>query len=180
MPHPIPSLETERLLLRPFTFEDATDMQRLAGHEKIASTTLNVPHPYEVGMAEQWIATHAKDYFAQGSINHALCLKQTGELIGAIGLAIQKRHNRAELGYWIGVPYWNQGYCTEAARCLIRFGFESMSLHKITSCHLHDNPASGRVMLKVGMEFEGELKDQIRKGDAYMTVRVYGILNPKP
>lgn len=117
-----PTLETTRLILRPFTLADASDVQRLAGARAIASTTLNIPHPYEDGLAEQWIQTHQERYEKGELVNFALVLRTGHTFLGAMGLQLNPHHARAELGYWIGLPFWNQGYCTEAARAVVGLG----------------------------------------------------------
>ena len=118
-----PVLVTERLVLRPFDVSDAADVQRLAGEWEIADTTLNIPHPYEDGMAEEWIATH-KPRFEEGKLcNFAITIRDAGDLAGAMGLVITPRFDHAELGYWIGKPYWNRGFCTEAGSAVIGYGF---------------------------------------------------------
>ena len=121
-----PVLETERLLLRPFQLSDAKEVQRLAGDKDIASTTLNIPHPYEDGMAEGWIGTH-KGLFEEGKgVVYAITSRDDGRLIGAISLMNIVKNHQAEMGYWIGVPYWGKGYCTEAGKALLRYGFEGI------------------------------------------------------
>lgn len=172
-----PVLDTERLILRPFELSDACRVQTLAGAYEIYRPTLNIPHPYEDGIAEKWIASHASRFYAGQGVDLAITLESDGLLIGAIGLAASPTHNRAELGYWIGVPYWGNGYCTEAATRTIRYGFEVMHLHKITSCHMEWNKASGRVMQKAGMSREGTLIDHVTKDGRYHTMIVYGIIN---
>jgi len=94
-----PTIETERLILRPFELSDAKDVQRLAGDWAIADTTLNVPYPYEDGMAEQWISTHEQKFEAGELANFAIVFRAGGTLIGAIGLRIVQRFDRAKLGY---------------------------------------------------------------------------------
>src|SRR5215211_660188 len=94
-----PTLETTRLILRLFTVADAQDVQRLAGEREVASTTLNVPHPYEDGMAEQWIGTHQEQYERGELVNFAIVRCADNTLIGAIGLRINQQHTHAELGY---------------------------------------------------------------------------------
>jgi RimJ/RimL family protein N-acetyltransferase len=111
-----PILKTERLLLRAFRLEDAPRVQELAGEREIAETTATIPHPYEDGVAEEWIATHAEAFKKGNGVTFAHELRPSGPIVGAIALWIRKIHGWAELGYWIGRPYWNQGYCTEAAR----------------------------------------------------------------
>jgi RimJ/RimL family protein N-acetyltransferase len=176
MKHP-PILETERLVLRPFQISDAARVKALAGASEIYKTTLNIPHPYEDGMAEKWIASHASQFYQGNGVNLAVTLKTDGILIGAIGLDATLRHQRAELGYWIGVPYWGNGYCTEAAVAVITYGFTVMNHHKITSMHMQCNPASGRIMQKAGMRQEGALIDEVMKDGRYQTMIVYGIID---
>jgi len=127
-------------------------------------------------MAEQWIATHASAFYEGKGVTLAITLKEDDTLIGAIGMVASPDHNRAELGYWIGRPYWGNGYCTEAAVALIDYGLETLEYHKIDAHHLTKNPASGRVMEKAGMTFEGELIDHVLKDDEYHTVRLYAIV----
>lgn len=173
--HP-PTLRTQRLLLRPFAIADAPRVQLLAGTREVYATTLNVPHPYVDGLAEQWIASHEMQFYSEKSVTFAVTLAEGGELVGAIGLRTQPQHQRAELGYWVGVPYWNKGSCTEAAVAVIRYGFDDLSLHKITSRHMVGNHASERVMVKAGMRKEGELTDEIYKDGAFRTLGVYGLV----
>jgi RimJ/RimL family protein N-acetyltransferase len=104
----IPVLRTDRLILRPFVLDDASTVQRLAGNRAIADTTVNVPHPYEDGMAEAWISTHEAKSNG-GELTFAITLEGDGELVGAMGLRVDKPFARAELGYWIGEPCWGKG-----------------------------------------------------------------------
>jgi [ribosomal protein S5]-alanine N-acetyltransferase len=171
-----PNLETTRLLLRPFRTADADDVQRLAGDRDVADTTLKIPHPYEDGMAEKWIANH-RDWFDHGQqAVFAVTRKDDGRLLGAIGLRIERDDQRAELGYWIGKPYWGQGFCTEAARAILSFGFEQLGLHRVQACHFTRNRASGRVLQKVGMTQEGRLREHSRKWDAFEDIEVFGLV----
>ncbi len=174
--NPRPTLETKRLLLRPFNLSDAKNVQLYAGDFSIADVTLNVPHPYEDGMAEQWIESHQKKYEDGELINYAITLKPHQEIIGAIGLTIEKRFSRAELGYWIGKPFWSRGICTEAALALIDYAFLNHDIHKIISTHLVRNPASGRVMQKIGMTQEGTFKEHVKKWDKWEDINFYSIL----
>ena len=171
-----PTLETVRLVLRPFALADAIDVQRLAGMLEVADTTLNVPYPYEDGLAEQWISGRSELFAAGAAVTYALTLQESGALIGSAGLRLTPEHRRAELGFWLGVQYWNRGYVTEAARALVNYGFAEMGLHKITASHFARNPASGRVMQKLGMTKEGSLRQDVRKGDGFEDLAVYGLL----
>ncbi len=173
---PWPKLETERLVLRPFTLDDAKQVQKLAGDRQIASTTLNIPHPYDDGMAEEWIGTHEEGYQSGKGVTFAITLKKNGELIGAISIMSIVETHKGELGYWVGVPYWNKGYCTEAGREVLRYGFMEKGLNRIHASYLARNPASGRVMEKVGMSYEGKRVQHILKWEAYEDLVLMGLL----
>jgi ribosomal-protein-alanine N-acetyltransferase len=171
-----PTLETERLILRPHNLADAPELQRLIGDRDIAFTTLNIPHPYEDGMAEEWIQARREKFEKGENIQFAIVHRVQGCLMGGVGLAIDKQNESAELGYWIGKPYWGQGYCTEAARAVLEYGFEVLGLNRVFSNHFTRNPASGRVMQKIGMKHEGHLRQAIKKWGKFEDWEVYGIL----
>lgn len=171
-----PKIETERLVLRPFELSDANDVQRLAGDRAIADTTLNIPHPYKDGMAEEWISTHRPKFETGELLNFAIVSLTSGDLMGAIGLAIVPRFERAELGYWIGRPYWKNGFCTEASKAMLQYGFNTLKLNRIHASHLSRNPASGRVMQKIGMTHEGRAPQHVKKWDQFEDLEQYGIL----
>jgi ribosomal-protein-alanine N-acetyltransferase len=177
--HDQPTLTTERLTLRPFVPDDAFDVQRLAGVREIADTTLNIPHPYPTGAAKEWIARHATTWSDGTEVVFAIIENATGKLAGTIGLVIKPEHRRAELGYWIAVDRWGRGYATEASTRLLDFGFEFLGLHRIESRHFLRNPASGRVMEKLGMQREGIERDWAIKWDRYETLALYSILEPE-
>ncbi len=174
----LPTLTTSRLRLRPFVSEDAPDIQRLANEPLIYETTLKIPHPYLSQDAEKWIATHQMDFEQEKGVCLAIVSKTEEHLLGCISLTLTPQHQRAEMGYWIGVPHWNQGYGTEAAREIVRYGFEDLKLHKIAANHFADNTPSGRIMQKIGMIREGQFQDHFFKDDRAISIVVYGILNP--
>jgi [ribosomal protein S5]-alanine N-acetyltransferase len=97
-------------------------------------------------------------------------------VIGAIGLSLTPRHARGEIGYWVGLPYWGQGYATEAARALVHFGFSRLGLHRVQARHLSRNPASGRVLQKLGMALEGTQRESVRSWDRFEDVALYAVL----
>ncbi len=170
-----PTLATARLSLRPFAVPDAPDVQRLAGAREVAATTLNIPHPYLDGVAEAWIGMHAAAW-ERGELATFAVTEPSLGLVGAIGLRIERAHRRAELGYWIAVPYWGRGYATEAAVAVIAFGFASLDLNRIYATHLTRNPASGRVMIKAGMRYEGCRRAHIIKWDQFEDLENYAVL----
>ncbi len=171
-----PTRKTERLILRAFTLMDAPEVQRLAGEWQVARALLSVPHPYEEGMAEEWISEQHPPFERGEGVNFAVVLRERGELCGSCGLLINSRDANAELGYWIGVPYWGQGYATEAAREVVRYGFEQLGLHRIYAAHFGNNPASGRALRKIGMSYEGTRREHHRKWGEYKDRVEYGLL----
>lgn len=171
-----PTLETDRLILRPFALADAATVKHLAGDRAVADTTERIPHPYEDGMAEAWIGTHEQQFRAKEECTFAVVLKDGQQVIGGVSLTLTMAHARGELGYWIGRPFWNFGYCTEGARAVVDFGFSFLDLHRIQARHLTRNPASGRVMEKLGMQNEGRLRKHICKWGVFEDVNVFGVL----
>lgn len=172
----IPILETKRLRLRPFTLHDAPEVQNLAGNKSIADTTLNIPHPYEDGVAEEWISTHQDEFASGQGITFAITRKEDGSLVGAISLLKVLKNHQAEIGYWIGRPYWDGGVCTEAAEAVLRYAFTVLFLIRIHAQHMSRNPASGRVMEKLGMQYEGTRIKHALKGGSFDNMELYGIL----
>ncbi len=178
-PSVIPTLVTQRLTLRPFKLSDAKEVQRQAGHPKVAATTALIPHPYPDGAAEAWISSH-EDHFKKGiAIDWALVLTDSNRLIGCLSLTISKSNPRAEIGYWIGEEFWNMGFCSEATQEAIRYVFEDLKLNKVTARHRIDNPASGKVMQKSGMEQEGLLKQDFVKNGRFFDMVVFGLTRSK-
>lgn len=172
-----PSLKTERLKLRPFIADDADDVQRLAGEREVADTTTSIPHPYSIGAARTWIAGLPHYFRSETAVIYAISLQESGELVGCASLEkIDREHAQAELGYWVGVPYWGCGYGTEACRELIRFGFTELSLNRIYAQLLVRNEASSAVLRKLDMVHEGVLREGVRKWDAFEDVAVYALL----
>ncbi len=162
-----PLIETPRLRLRPFEPADGPAVQRLAGVREVADTTLHIPHPYPDGAAEEWIRTHGLQWTAQKELALAITLKKGGDLVGAVGLVFEAAHDKAELGYWIGTPYWRRGFATEAAGGLVDFGFNALGLNRVQAHHMARNSASGRVMLKLGMRREGSSPRAVKKNGRY-------------
>ena len=171
-----PTLRTERLILRPFAAEDASRVEELAGAREVADTTLHIPHPYPDGVAAAWIAGHPRQWETGGGVTSAIAERRGGALVGAIALTLAPEHARAELGYWIGLAHWNQGYCTEASRALLEFAFDELRLNRVQARHLTRNPASGRVMQKLGMQLEGVHREAVRKWDRFEDLALYAIL----
>lgn len=171
-----PTLTTKRLLLRPFTLADAGEVQRMASNYELYKTTLNIPHPYEDGMAETWISSHNADLSERNLVTVALVRIEDNQLIGSLTLGMMTKRLIGEIGYWIGQEFWNQGYGTEASQAIIHYGFTVLGLNKIIGRHFSTNPASGKIMANCGMNLEGILRqDQFKEGQ-FVDICYYGLL----
>ncbi len=150
-----PVLTTPRLVLSAMEPTDAAAVASLAGDKRVHDTTLLIPYPYELRHATEWIATHAAQWQrwrTDWTMNWAIRLD--GSLIGAIGLVGAAHHKRAELGYWIGVPFWGHGYASEAALAVVAFARDVLNAKRLESGVFVGNEASRRVLLKCGMAEE--------------------------
>ena len=186
---PLP-IETGRLLLRRFEESDAHRTYLLINDPEIAANTRTIPYPYPEELALEWIRKHRKQWLDGKGVVFAICCKPETSgtrdslsadepfLVGAIGLQICTENHNAEMGYWVGQDYRGMGYCTEAAEALLKFGFEVLALHRIHAHHLARNPASGRIMEKIGMEKEGYMKENVRKNGSFEDTVHYAMINP--
>ena len=163
-------------MLRSFTLADAIRVRQLAGDREIALNTLNIPYPYEDGMAELWIGNHQERFERTGEVAFAITLRENDLLIGAISLLIKRDWDSAEMGYWVGKEYWGKGHCSEAARAVLDYGFNVVGLNRIHASYMDRNPASGRVMEKIGMIYEGCRRQHIKKWGEFVDLKDYGIL----
>jgi ribosomal-protein-alanine N-acetyltransferase len=172
----IQQLADEKVFLRRFTQADAALVQKFAGDFAVADTTLRIPHPYPDGAAEKWIATHAAMFEQATGAVFAITTQPDQKLAGCIGIEVNRADNSGEIGYWIGQPFWRQGYCTAALRLFLPYCFSKLDLHRIQAHHLARNPASGRVMEKAGLRREGFFREHILKSGKYEDVVFYGLL----
>ena len=169
----LPELRTPRLLLRAFTRDDAAALTAALGAREVSDTTLSIPHPYERSMADSWIAGLAAAFERRELAVFAVA-DGSGELVGSVALALGG-DGQGELGYWTALPHWGKGYSTEAARALVAWGFESLGLHRVHAHHFARNPASGRVLRKLGMREEGVLRRHVMKNGRFEDVVCYGL-----
>ncbi|OEH56246.1 acetyltransferase [Oceanobacillus sp. E9] len=172
-------IETERLTLRPFTLEDAEDVTNLCDNYNIYKTTLHIPYPYTLENAKEWISSHEINRKEDTLYQFAITDKDSGELYGSISLSNRKNHQNGEIAYWLGEEFWGRGFVTEASKAMIQFAFKEKNFHRVFAYHLKINPASGRVMKKCGMTYEGTQKDHIYKDGTFHDLYCYGIVNHK-
>ncbi|MGA2659698.1 MAG: GNAT family N-acetyltransferase [Verrucomicrobiota bacterium] len=173
-----PTLETERLLLRPLTPDDAATVARLAGSREIAHTTTTIPHPYSEAQAREWIAACTGQSRAGKAIVFGVVTREDAQLVGAVGLSkVDSEHSQAEMGFWVGVQSWGKGYATEAVRRVVRYAFAELKLNRVYAHHMVRNPASGRVLEKLGMKREGLLRQRVQKWGVFEDVVLMAILH---
>jgi [ribosomal protein S5]-alanine N-acetyltransferase len=170
-----PTLRTERLLLRQFLPTDASRIQELAGVKEVAAGTF-LPHPYEDGTAEEWITAQHRNFVAGTAMHFAITLALDQTVIGSIGLDIAQAHRHARLGYWLGITYWNRGYGTEAVKAALVYGFGQLDLNRIYAPHFLGNNASGRVLQKAGMIYEGRMREHYLRFGRFVDLELYGML----
>lgn len=171
-----PHLNLKSVTLRPFVLDDAMRVSELANCEEIAGKLSSLPYPYHVDDAKRWIKLLEQSFEDKTHISYAITIKNTGELIGEVSLRIDWKAKRAQLGYWIGKDYWNKGYGYAAALGMVDFGFTYLNLHKIFAIHYSGNPASGRILRKIGMEHEGTLVDHVYVNGHYENVEHMAII----
>ena len=170
-----PILKTSRLLLRPFSYSDKFAVKHLAGNKNVSDTTLTIPYPYTLVMAEEWLSTHESDRISESRVTYAVVRKNKNELLGSISL-VEINGSSAKLGYWIGEPYWGNGYCTEATIAIVEFAFNDIGVKRVIAEHLTSNPASGHVMQKSGLQHvaSAEMPDRNKE---LAKVEIYEILS---
>jgi RimJ/RimL family protein N-acetyltransferase len=143
---------TERLLLRPGWREDAPALYRAIADERIVRNLASAPWPYRPDHAEAFLATERRP-----SEPSLLIFRRTAgapELIGTIGFG-RRPDGPLELGYWIARPHWNRGYATEAGKAVVAAARHGLRLKRLGAGHFLDNPASGRVLEKIGFRPTG-------------------------
>jgi RimJ/RimL family protein N-acetyltransferase len=145
----IPVLETKRLTLRAPTLKDAKAVAVLANDRRIAENSARIPHPYKLADAESFIAGANK---ADGET--VFLIVRNGTIMGACGVAVADP-NAPELGYWLGVPHWGQGFATEALHAVIDFAFSEFEHSALHAGARVTNPASRRVLEKCGFQWTG-------------------------
>jgi [ribosomal protein S5]-alanine N-acetyltransferase len=170
------TLITTRLLLRPFSTADAEAVQNLAGDSEVAAATLTIPHPYPIEAALTWISSHEAESLEGRGETFAVIRRSDSRLVGGIGLSYRSKHRRAELGYWIGRPFWRQGFATESVQSVLQFAFATLGANRVFAAVIEGNVASGRVLRKAGMTLEGVLRQHVLKDGMYRSLEHYGIV----
>lgn len=152
------SFATERLTLRPVAEEDFDDIATLAGDSRVAEWTARIPHPLAYENVAAWQSTLSRQGDGPGEHAFAVRLKEGGQLVGVVALTVSDDTCLAEIGYWIGFDFWNNGYATEAVRRLTVFGFGQLHLARIEAPVFAGNARSAHVLERAGFEARGHTK----------------------
>ncbi len=153
-------IETRCLQLRSFRNSDLAGLVGLLNNWEIARWVSSVPHPYTEADGREWIARVQRDHAIGRPRRFAIALKETGRLIGGVGLDGSTGDGSEEpaLGYWLGQPYWGNGYAREAVAAIIDYGLRTLGLETIRAYTDPANLASQKVLLHCGLKEVGELE----------------------
>ena len=153
-------IETARLRLRSFSDEDLADLVTLANNWQVARWLSTMPHPYTEADGREWIARVQQDHATGRPRRFAIALKETGRLIGGVGLDGSTGDDSEEpaLGYWLGEPYWGNGYAREAVAVVIDYGLRTLGVETIRAYTDPSNLASQKILLLCGLEKVGEIE----------------------
>jgi ribosomal-protein-alanine N-acetyltransferase len=157
-------LETDRLILRAPRAGDIAAMVPLANDWDVAKNLGRLPHPYSAEDAMAYLANSTQGRARGDNFHFAITRKASGDFLGGCGLHLRPS-GHFEFGYWLGKPYWAKGYATEAALRLASYAFRELKIDRLMAGWYHDNPASGRVLAKLGCVPSGaEQRDCLARG----------------
>ena len=172
----MPTLETDRLILRRMTMRDAADVFLYSKDEEVARHVLWSAQK-DISEAKEYLRYMARRYRNDEPSSWGIIEKKTGRLVGTIGyMAFSEENNSVEVGYSLAHWLWNGGYMTEALSRVIEHTFDAMEINRIEAQHEITNPSSGRVMEKCGMLKEGVLRQRLYNKGAYVDVALYAIV----
>jgi len=175
----LPTLETERLILRKMALNDAEAVFAYASDPEVSRYTLWETHR-SIEDSRAFLELTTQKYENGGEPDWGIVYRGDGCLVGACGLVSwEAEHARAEVGFVLSREYWGRGLMPEAVRAMFRFGFETMNLNRIEARCIAENAASARVMEKAGMAYEGTLRQREYIKGAYRDIKLYAILKEK-
>jgi [ribosomal protein S5]-alanine N-acetyltransferase len=172
---PAETMETERLVLRALSLDDAPQVFTYSRDPEVSRHTLWAAHESEEG-AREFLAMLLRP----AALSWAICTQDGRTLIGMVFFhSLSRHHRRAELAFNLGRDSWGRGYATEAARAAVGFGFARLSLNRIEATCMPANAASRAVLLKIGMSSEGTMRQSRRRHDGFHDMELFGIVRPQ-
>ncbi|VVM06311.1 diamine N-acetyltransferase [Methylacidimicrobium cyclopophantes] len=166
----------ERIYLRPLEEKDLERVRMLSGDPDCSWATRPITYPESVQSASSWLDEHITMTKKGKSVSLAVVLRDQDLFIGSVLLFLEPLHQRAEIGCWIGRPYWSRGYGTEACAGAIHHGFEVLRLHKVSAYCVSTNTGSLKMLAKLGMKWEGCLREHLKIRGCFEDLLVYGLL----
>lgn len=159
------------ITIRPVAPSDIDDIARLADDVDIARMTACLPSPYTRKDAQEWLEglTHRPN-------EHAFAICGDGTFMGVVGLTYDPEHDRGELGYWLGRPYWGNGAASAAAALAVDFAFRELNVRRVCAYCFAVNPASRRVIEKTGLQYEGCLRQHTMRMGTIHDLLCFGLL----
>ncbi|MBW7455686.1 GNAT family N-acetyltransferase [Paenibacillus sepulcri] len=146
-------MESERILLRPVSLKDAEDMFEYTSDEE--TTRFIYAQHQDLNKTKQVIA----NYFVKEALGkYAIVLKDSDKMIGTIEFRVHEANQSGELGFTLSRQHWGKGYMTEAGQLILALAFDVLGLERVFAMHDVNNPASGKVMIRLGMTYEGTLR----------------------
>ncbi|MCP8896028.1 GNAT family N-acetyltransferase [Shinella daejeonensis] len=166
-----PILLSRRLVLRPPHEDDIDALAHLANNAGIANMVARMPHPYTAADAADFV--RRSNAGEMGKCVYAITKADNGAFLGCCGIETQEDARTVELGYWLGEPFWNEGYATEAAHVLIDMVFRTRDVDQIDACCRVTNLPSRRVIQKCGFQFQATGMMQSRAVGSTVPVEWY-------
>lgn len=172
----IPTLETDRLVLRKMLTRDAADMFEYASRPEVSEYLLWNPHTTQ-RFTKNYLHFLQSQYGSKNFYDWAVTLRSSEKMIGTCGFtSFDLANNSAEVGYVLSSSYWGQGIAPEALKKVIDFGFRELELHRIYARIMDGNTRSETVAKKCGMTLEATMRDLLYVKGAYRTIKIYSVL----
>lgn len=172
------TIEGKRVLIRKLRIEDSDPIFLLVNDPEVVRWTTRIPHPYPEDAAAEFICNCQGQWQKGEAFVFAQILMQSGEFLGVIGLSnVARTHGCAELGFWTGRPYWNNGFATEAVSLVLRFAFDDLGLHRVYASTFEKNAGSRKVLEKNRFSLEGIMREAVVRYDQRHNFLNYGILS---
>lgn len=170
-------IETDRLILRPLKVDDAVEMFNNWASDELATMYMPWDRHTEISVTIEYLKMLEEQYKTEKIYNWGIVIKEENILIGTITfVGLSERHRVAEIGYIIGSNWWGNGYVVEAGKALLNYGFHKLGLNRIQAIYHVENTSSGRVLEKLGMKYEGTMREcRLVKGE-FISVKQYSIL----
>jgi [ribosomal protein S5]-alanine N-acetyltransferase len=168
------TLETARLIVRPWTLKDLPAFERISNDPDVADFTSSFVYPQPEGWVQERLERIVSSFGTSGC-TFAVIWNETGEIVASVGLGLEAKRARGGLGYMCHRDWRGRGIGSEAVQVMNTWAFTNLELNRIQACHFPRNPASGRVLEKAGMQREGVLRGYLFKNGVSEDVIMYGI-----